>query len=616
MVSDPSSNPNFEQKKFNAALQPSLTVVICLLKGAPVDALGSPLDTDCVDPPFPFVKIFPAGTIRLQGGTPDGFYQVLWHTQESNLDVTKFYRIKVMVEGSDLPFGVADIDPVANMKEFRNARTGEVIPLNDDSTLPINFRIEHGGGPTLCGTATLCNSATVTNFSPTGLPQIVTVDGGAGAIAGASFPDGWLPTGTGRPQSVVVTIRQVDVGTTNRAAGTESNPCHLGLTLMQFPGCFNFTTTPPLQPINSETTRQFVNPVTGAVCYVLHGTGDPRENFAEMYASGPTERPHALDDVTDIGILSPGTRNCSPQVFAAARGNGLTQLASAGWRKIKSGLGQLFGVKTAYGVDLGLGGFMTEFSNVGAVVPATIQGYGATTVTFQAGLTVGLSAIVIGNHVHQGEGSFTGIKGVPVTFSVEAGNGRLAASPTAHPSTAPVTVNTGILAIPNEGGGFTYVDGVAGVMWTPPANPGTYTMTASAPTSGGSVTYTATVTGPISQATLIGTWENVNSETQGVVSITFGDNEGLYANVYGACEPTPCNWGSAPVNTDVWDTQRLVSVSWYSFLGIPDPPPFTKGQTILYLPETDQLQVTTFTDFTPADGRTDYTLIELFRRAP
>src|SRR5438445_13891639 len=109
------------------------------------------------------------------------------------------------------------------MNELRNVRTGEVIPLNDDSTLPINFRIENGGGPALCGAATLCNSATVTNVSPTGLPQIVTVDGGAGAIAGASFADGWLPTGLGRPQSVLVTIRHVDVCTTNREACTESN---------------------------------------------------------------------------------------------------------------------------------------------------------------------------------------------------------------------------------------------------------------------------------------------------------------------------------------------------------------------------------------------------------
>ncbi|PYO75724.1 MAG: hypothetical protein DMD63_16160, partial [Gemmatimonadetes bacterium] len=290
----------------------------------------------------------------------------------------------------------------------------------------------------------------------------MTVDGGAGAIAGASFPDGWLPTGLGRPQSVVVTIRQVDVGTTNRAVGTESNPCHLGLDLMQFPGCFNFTTTPPLQPISEGSTRQFVNEVTGAVCYVLRGTGDPRENFAEMYASGPNERPHFLEDVPDDGILSPATRNCSPQIFASSSQNNLTRLASAGWRKFKSGVGQLFSVKTAYGVDLGLGGLMTEFSNVGAVVPATIQGYGPTSVTFQAGLTVTLSAIVTGSHVHHGEGSFTGIRGVPVTFSVQTGNGRLAASPTAHPSTAPVTVNTGTLAIPNEGGGFTSVDGVAG----------------------------------------------------------------------------------------------------------------------------------------------------------
>src|SRR5207253_6102169 len=172
----------------------------------------------------PLVKTFPAGTGRLQGSTAEGFYQVLWHTQESNLDVTKFYRIKVVIEGASVPFGVADIDPVANMKEFRNARTGEVIPLNDDSTLPINFRIEKGGGPTLCGAAALCASSTITNDNPSGDVQIIRVSRNNGPIAGVVIPDGWLPPGG--PQNVVVTISSVNTGVNNVANGTQQFPCH------------------------------------------------------------------------------------------------------------------------------------------------------------------------------------------------------------------------------------------------------------------------------------------------------------------------------------------------------------------------------------------------------
>src|SRR6186997_2399442 len=232
MVSDPSKDPNFEPGKFNSTLAPTLTVEICELQTAPVDAQGVPVVTDCKAGP-PLKKFLP-GTVQLQN-PPDGFYQVVWNTKETPLDAAKYYRIKVLVAGATTPFGAADVDPVLNMKEFRNARTGEVIPLNDNASLPIKFRIEKGGGPALCGTAVLCTSTTVTNNSPAG-SQTVTVDNGTGAIAGARFPNGWLPADG--PQNVVVTIAQVDLGSTDPTTGTETNPCHIGLPLQQFPGCF------------------------------------------------------------------------------------------------------------------------------------------------------------------------------------------------------------------------------------------------------------------------------------------------------------------------------------------------------------------------------------------
>jgi hypothetical protein len=487
LVPNPANDPNFEQGKFNSALQPSLTVEICELQRAPVDAQGLPVATDCVAGPP--VKKFPAGTVRLQN-PPDGFYQVVWNTRESNLDVTRFYRIRVFVEGLAIPLGVADVDPVSNMKELRNARTGETIPLNDGSTLPINFRVEHGGGPALCGSASLCNSATITNSSPSG-SQIVSVDGGAGSIAGAKFPNGWLPADG--PQSVVVTISQVDLGSTNPVTGAETTPCHVGLPLQQFRGCFNFTTTPALQPID-ESGRQFATPVTAAVCFVLEDSGDPRENFAELYASGPNEPPHALQDVSDVGILSPATRNCSTgtEVIGLADRTSVIRLANAGWRKIKAGVGQLFGVKTAYAVDLGLGGMLDAFSNVGPALAATIEPVGATEINLTGGGIIQPFVRIVGSNHHDGAHQNTiGIGGLPVTFTVAAGNGTLTPQGEVGGTATQLIATTNTNAIdpnnPASGGGY------ATVNWDVPGIAGTYTITANGPALGGPVTFTVNV---------------------------------------------------------------------------------------------------------------------------
>jgi hypothetical protein len=69
LVKNPVNNPNYEAGHFNPTLQPVLTVEICLLQAAPVDAQGLPVVTDCVAGPP--VKKFAAGTVRLQN-PPDG----------------------------------------------------------------------------------------------------------------------------------------------------------------------------------------------------------------------------------------------------------------------------------------------------------------------------------------------------------------------------------------------------------------------------------------------------------------------------------------------------------------------------------------------------------------
>ena len=496
MVSDPVNNPNFEPGKANATLAPSLSVVICLLQGAPVDANGLPVVTDCVAGPP--VKTFPAGTVQQQGGATDGFYQVLWHTQESNLDVTRFYRIKVMVDGSSMPFGVADIDPVSNMREFRNARTGEVIPLNDDSTLPIKFRIENAGGPTLCDGVALCTSAVVTNNNPNGDNTVVQVQGNNGPIAGGVFPNGWLPPGG--PQSVIVTIKNFNTGSNNVGAGTQATPCHAGLPLEQFNACFTFTTTPHLAGL-ADGGHQFARFVTVVTCYVLHDTEDPRGPWVQQWSSGPTEPPHPLKSVSDALVLTaPTEHNCGtnfvPVITSNTAGSSaLTRLASEGWRALKGAVGGFLSVETAYAVDLGLGGSTLDFSNIGPALTAEIRPFTGTAVTLTAGSSTTVTARIVGTKVHNGDslgdvtltGNTRGISGLPVTFTLAPGNGTLIPAGSQGPPVTQATVITSPV-IDVGSGGF------ATVSWTPPSTPGTYTITANGPATGGPVTFTATVT--------------------------------------------------------------------------------------------------------------------------
>jgi hypothetical protein len=597
MVADPSSNANFEPGQFNPNLASSLTVEICQLQTSPVDALGQPVATDCIAGP-PVTK-FAAGTVTLQN-PPDGFYQVIWHVGDSNLDASKFYRIKILPNGSTTPFGVADIDPVLNMKELKNARTGEIIPLNENSTLPIKFRIEHGGGSTLCGTSSLCTSKTITNSDPSGF-QTVTLLGGAGSIAGASFPNGWLPAGG--PQNVIVTIAQIT--TVGGGSTTDPTPCHVGLALPQYRGCFKFTTTPALQPIN-EGGDQFAQPVRVAVCYELDGTGG-LEKFAELWSSGPNEPPHPLDDAPDAGLLGAASRNCNtaPVIGQSMSANPLVRLASNTWQRIKSGASELLGVKTAYGVDLGLGGISTAFSNIGPVRTQQIVTYTATNLTLGGGATTTSTARVIGSNHHTTHTLATGIGGVAVTFTVAPGNGTLLPIGGTGAGSSQVTITTNTNPIdgsPVSGGGF------APVNWTVPTAPGVYTLQANAAALGGPVTFTATVPG-VSLNALQGGWDNENAETAGVTHLNISvDGPAVAVQAFGSCSPTDCDWGYTTGNASNYATTQQIGAFW-------DQGFATRTMTIQALSST-RLQVTTATHFVPPDPRTDYTLVEYFQPTP
>jgi hypothetical protein len=625
MVPLPLHNPNFELGKFNNTLQPSLKIDICELKSENLNTRGLPTAaTRCVagDP----LKTFAPGTVKLvnlpvrQNGwwnlfglPPDGFYYVLWDTRQSSLNVNKYYRIKVLVAGPpDVVLGVADVDPMSSLFQWKYTLTGEVIQLINGFFLPIPFRVEKGGGPALCGGATLCTSATVTNLPPGGPDQIVRVQGADGSfIAGVRIPADFLPPPPG-PQSVVLTISRVNTGANNVPAGTQEIPCHANLPLQQFNSCFHFSTIPelPLFPPGNEEGRQFKNAITVAVCFVLIDKEplDSREPYVQLWSSdegGENAKP--LPSASDAQILTAGTgRDCGNNLVGFNNNsNGFTQLASAGWGKLKGGLGRLFGVQTAYAVDLGLGGFTFDLSNIGPALTARIEPIGNTDLGIQPpGGGLILPVRLVGTQVHNGGALTTGIGGLPVTFAVDSG--------TLLPHGAvPEVATPKLVREPTNSNRFDAENaastGWAAVTWFLPSTPGPYTLTATGPATGGPVTFHVTVAQSINFNVLRGSWTNENLVAPGITRLNIGvDGSAVSVHAWAACNGEECDWGSTSANTTEWAPNLSVVAFW-------DQGFATRTQTITYVSAT-RLRVVTFTHFVPPNEGTDYTLTEFFTK--
>lgn len=112
---------------FDAALQPR--VEICELSGS-----------SCVTTIATFT--FGTGSSNVKLDAAGQQYSVNWKTSDYNLDPAKNYRISVY-QGT-FRLGYADVDVVGAAKDLKNVDTNQFIPLLDDRTLPIKFRIETG----------------------------------------------------------------------------------------------------------------------------------------------------------------------------------------------------------------------------------------------------------------------------------------------------------------------------------------------------------------------------------------------------------------------------------------------------------------------------------------
>jgi hypothetical protein len=112
-----------------------------------------------------------------------------------------------------------------------------------------------------------------------------------------------------------------------------------------------------------------------------------------------------------------------------------------------------------------------------------------------------------------------------------------------------------------------------------------------------------------------GYWENTNPAGAGVVHIevTATPAGAVSLHAWGACSPTPCDWGMKPaiayapnVTANPVSTARAVSARFVTGF----------SETLIILkPGNDwrHLAVDTYTHFTDKSGRSPYTMSEIFR---
>jgi hypothetical protein len=106
----------------------------------------------------------------------------------------------------------------------------------------------------------------------------------------------------------------------------------------------------------------------------------------------------------------------------------------------------------------------------------------------------------------------------------------------------------------------------------------------------------------VAPAPLAGTWKNINPATRDLVKVVItAAGSAIKVDAFGACSPTPCNWGN------VAGLAYASSVSTSPAVAFSAPYKFSFAQVILtgHL-QGKELILETFTHFTDGSGRSDY----------
>jgi len=114
-----------------------------------------------------------------------------------------------------------------------------------------------------------------------------------------------------------------------------------------------------------------------------------------------------------------------------------------------------------------------------------------------------------------------------------------------------------------------------------------------------------------SDAQFTGFWLNIDRATRGIVSFQIGGSPGsLGVHVYGACSPTACDWGTAPLTTygnNVSDSDHDYGAAVYNF-------GFATTILTFQLVDPNTIAVDTYDKFNDGSGRQNYHSREIFKK--
>ena len=114
----------------------------------------------------------------------------------------------------------------------------------------------------------------------------------------------------------------------------------------------------------------------------------------------------------------------------------------------------------------------------------------------------------------------------------------------------------------------------------------------------------------VSPAALIGTWTNIDHATRNIVKIVIAAaGSGISVHGFGACSPTPCDWGSVSglaYSANVSSTTAVAFTAQYRFS-------FSQVTLTGHI-VGKQLLIESFTHFTDGSGRDDYFSMDTMTR--
>ena len=114
----------------------------------------------------------------------------------------------------------------------------------------------------------------------------------------------------------------------------------------------------------------------------------------------------------------------------------------------------------------------------------------------------------------------------------------------------------------------------------------------------------------VQPAALVGTWTNVSASTRDIVKVVIAaSGTGITVAAYGACTPTPCNWGTVRGLAYAANVSSGAAVAFTAQFN------FSFSQvTLVGNLAGNLLNVEHFTHFTDNSGRSDYASMDQMKK--